>query len=139
MSPDSATPPQQKSGSGFTVPQEIEAKYPDLMVLIRSSESMNDEERQYWVNILPAMTPEQVQNLQDILQNEKRELAAIDAKYAGQSGTAAAGRNVQEIAKERSERSAARKSAEQKDETQDEADTEALLKQIEGQGEQKAP
>ena len=42
---------------------------------------MNDEERQYWINILPIMTPDQVKNLFDILDNERKQLAAIDAKY----------------------------------------------------------
>ena len=42
---------------------------------------MNDEERQYWINILPIMTQEQLKNLEDILMNEKQQLAAIDAKY----------------------------------------------------------
>jgi hypothetical protein len=68
--------------SGLTVPPEVERQFPDLIALIRSSESMNDEERQYWVDILPVMTPEQVEQLRGILQNERDQLAAIDAKYA---------------------------------------------------------
>lgn len=46
---------------------------------------MNKEERQYWINILPAMTPEQRKNLEEILQSERAQLAAIDAKYAHSS------------------------------------------------------
>ena len=43
---------------------------------------MNNEERQYWINILPIMTPEQLKNLEDILVNEKKQLQAIDDKYS---------------------------------------------------------
>lgn len=46
---------------------------------------MNNEERQYWINILPVMTPEQIKNLDDILTNEKKQLAAIDEKYSKES------------------------------------------------------
>ena len=45
---------------------------------------MNLQERQYWINILPVMTPPQIESLREILVNEKRQLAAIDAKYAKQ-------------------------------------------------------
>ena len=45
---------------------------------------MNVQERQYWINILPAMTPPQREQLQSILVNEKRQLAAIDRKYAAE-------------------------------------------------------
>src|SRR3989344_3156487 len=68
--------------SNVTVPDETKTKFPDLVDLILKSESMNDEERQYWINILPVITPDQVQSLRDILENERRQLAAIDKKYA---------------------------------------------------------
>ncbi|MDD5041638.1 MAG: hypothetical protein PHX87_04510 [Candidatus Peribacteraceae bacterium] len=68
--------------SAVQVPQDLKMKFPELIGLILGSESMNDEERQYWINILPVMTPEQIQNLNDILTNEKQQLAAIDRKYA---------------------------------------------------------
>jgi hypothetical protein len=70
-----------QSQSTVTVPDELQKKFPKLIALILGSESMNDEERQYWINILPVMTPEQQDNLQQILENEKNQLAAIDAKY----------------------------------------------------------
>ena len=74
-------PPSQGSSS-LTISDEIRAQFPDLIELIIHSESMNDEERQYWINILPIMTPEQVQDLRNILDNEKKQLQAIDQKYA---------------------------------------------------------
>lgn len=66
----------------LSIPDDTQAQFSELISMIKSSESMNDEERQYWINILPIMTPEQIQNLTDILTNEKRQLAAIDKKYS---------------------------------------------------------
>ena len=68
--------------AALQVPQETRARFSELVELISSSESMNTNERQYWINIMPIMTAEQIQNLHDILQNERRQLAAIDAKYS---------------------------------------------------------
>lgn len=47
---------------------------------------MNMEERQYWINILPVMTPEQLKNLEEILTSEKKQLKAIDEKYSKEVG-----------------------------------------------------
>lgn len=64
------------------VPPEVQEAFPEIISLILVSESMNVTERQYWVDILPVMTPEQVAQLLKILTNERDQLAAIDAKYA---------------------------------------------------------
>ncbi len=72
----------QLQTSGLVIPAEVQAKFGPILTLIQSSESMNNEERQYWINILPIMTPEQLRNLEDILSSEKQQLAAIDAKYS---------------------------------------------------------
>jgi len=90
--PDSDT--QGSSGtqdprSGIFIPEELRAKYPQLIEMILASESMNDEERQYWVEIMPVMSPEQIQQLEKILQNEHDQLAEIDSKY---------GKQIEEIA-----------------------------------------
>ena len=65
----------------LTIPNELQKRHSELIDLILQSESTNKEERQYWINILPVMTPDQVENLRQILQNEKNQLAAIDRKY----------------------------------------------------------
>jgi hypothetical protein len=70
------------TAGSLVIPAETQAKFGPLVMLIQGSESMNTEERQYWINILPVMTQEQLQSLNDILVNEKEQLAAIDAKYA---------------------------------------------------------
>ncbi len=69
------------SSGGLTIPAEVQQKFGPLIELIKGSESMNNEERQYWINILPIMTPEQLKNLEEILTNEKSQLQAIDEKY----------------------------------------------------------
>ncbi len=85
---DSAQPQAsgaQTTSGGLVISPEIQEKFSPLLELIKASESMNNEERQYWINILPVMTPEQIKNLEDILQNEKKQLAAIDEKYSNQA------------------------------------------------------
>jgi isopropylmalate/homocitrate/citramalate synthase len=77
-----ADPQPQPAGTGLSIPADLRAKHPELIELVLASQSMNDEERQYWINILPIMTPEQIANLRDILINEKRQLEAIDKKYS---------------------------------------------------------
>lgn len=66
----------------FIIPEDIQKKHSALITLIVRSESMNGEEKQYWINILPVMTPDQIQKLTKILHDERMQLDAIDAKYA---------------------------------------------------------
>jgi len=65
----------------FHIPQAVKQKYPELIPLILNTESMDDEEREYWFQILPIMTADQVQKLRDILVNEKKQLAKLDQEY----------------------------------------------------------
>lgn len=120
-----------QDSAGLQISDDLKAKYPDLIALILASESMNNEERQYWVNILPIMTPDQVQNLRDILQNEKDQLAAIDKKYSTELTAEAEG---ELIAKTESDRHARRNELQQKEEQfeqKEEQETEQLLERIE--------
>lgn len=71
----------QPQTSALAIPPDILEKFEPLIELVKASESMNNEERQYWINILGIMTPEQIRNLEEILVNEKKQLAAIDQKY----------------------------------------------------------
>ena len=52
------------------------------------ADDMNDEERQYWIDVLPIMTEDQIANLNDILGNEKKQIA--DANKAYSTGVAKA-------------------------------------------------
>lgn len=65
----------------IVIPDELKEQHGELIEMIMETESMDDSERQYWVDLLPIMTPEQIQNLYDILDNEKKKLAEIDSYY----------------------------------------------------------
>lgn len=67
--------------SKFDIPETVKKQYPDLIPLILETESMNDDERQYWFQILPIMTDEQVGKLREILVNEKKQLQQLDKEY----------------------------------------------------------
>lgn len=70
-------PPQDK----YAIPSIVQEKFPDLIQLIKQTESMNDEERDYWFQILPIMTEEQIKKFRDILVNEKAQLTNLDQEY----------------------------------------------------------
>jgi hypothetical protein len=42
---------------------------------------MDDDERQYWFDIMPSMTDEQVDRLYNILDTEKKKLEKLEEKY----------------------------------------------------------
>lgn len=65
----------------FEIPETVRKQYPDLIPLILQTESMNDDERQYWFQILPIMTDEQITKLREILTNEKNQLQQLDKDY----------------------------------------------------------
>ncbi len=49
------------SASPIIVPADVREKFGALVDLILASESMNDDERRYWIDILPVMTQEQIE------------------------------------------------------------------------------
>lgn len=65
----------------YAVPAMVKEKFPDLVQLIKDTESMNDEERDYWFQILPIMTEEQIRKFREILLNEKNQLTKLDKEY----------------------------------------------------------
>jgi len=65
----------------FYIDDEIQANYPELIKLVLATESMDDEERQYWFDILPSMTDDQVDRLFNILETERRKLEELEVKY----------------------------------------------------------
>jgi hypothetical protein len=67
--------------ANFEIPEELAQKNLHLVELILNTESMNDEEREYWFAILPIMNDEQIAKFQGILQNERDQLDALDKKY----------------------------------------------------------
>lgn len=65
----------------FHIPLLVKEKYPDLVPLIIETESMDDEEREYWFQILPIMTEDQIDKFRKILLSEKAQLEKLDAEY----------------------------------------------------------
>ena len=127
-------PHTQQAGSTQTadlsIPADVQEKFGPIIALIKSSESMNDEERQYWINILPIMTPDQMKSLEDILVNEKTQLAAIDQKYSQQTAPAAEGRAIEQIQEERTQKKAQRTQTEQEEASKKQEEEADILKKI---------
>lgn len=71
----------QKDNTTFEISDELQAKYPDLIKLIIQTESMDNDERQYWFDIMPSMTDTQIDRLYDILETEKKKLQELEVKY----------------------------------------------------------
>jgi len=69
------------TGGDYDVPQVVLDKYPELVELIKKTESMSREEREYWFQILPIMTDDQVARLKTILEEEASQLAKLDTEY----------------------------------------------------------
>jgi hypothetical protein len=65
----------------FQINDEIQANYHELVNLILETESMDDDEKQYWFDIMPSMTDSQIDRLFNILDTEKKKLQALDEKY----------------------------------------------------------
>lgn len=118
---------------GVVVPIVVRDKHPELVELIMRSESMNDAERQYWVDILPAMDTEQIEQLRTILVNERDQLAAIDAKYADQiEAIAEQRRPIKEMEATIREKAEERQQKEEAARAEEEDSAEEILKKIEG-------
>lgn len=119
------------SAATLVVPPEVQQQFPELIDLVTHSESMNTEERQYWVNILPIMTPDQLQNLRDILTTERQQLAAIDAQYSKAVDVLGQQEFLKQVGQERQKRSEERTKVEVAAKTQEDEAADALLKNIE--------
>jgi hypothetical protein len=65
----------------FYISDEIQLQYGELIKLILNTESMDDEERQYWFDIMPSMNEEQVDRLFNILETERKKLEELETKY----------------------------------------------------------
>lgn len=72
--------------STYIVPQLVREKFPDLVKLIYETESMNQEEREYWLQIMPIMTEDQIVKFREILVNERDQLQKLDQEYEQEVG-----------------------------------------------------
>lgn len=122
---------QDPAVGGIIVTQKLREEHPVLVDLILKSESMNDEERRYWLDILPVMTEDQVKQLNDILQKERDQLAEIDAKYSQKIDTVEkVQKPLHEISEQRRARASKRSSSEQAVKEEESQAAEELLKQM---------
>lgn len=115
----------------LTVPPEVAEKFGDLVDLIRESGSMEDDERQYWVDVLPIMSNDQVENLRSILENEKKQLN--DAAQTYSNGMEKAVKNVANEFNEQAylEKKRAREEAERRHEEEERQREADVLKELE--------
>lgn len=108
----------------FSVQTEIAEKYPVLMQLILHTESMTDDEREYWYQILPVMNDEQIDRLFKILDNEKKQLEKLDEKYNKQMKKINDTENIaikeEEIEKRRQERIEEEQASEEQEKSKEE-------------------
>jgi len=65
----------------YNIPALVTENYPKIIPLIIQTESMDDEEREYWFQMIPIMTRDQIKKLEDILNNEREQLAKLDSEY----------------------------------------------------------
>ncbi|MDP4008530.1 MAG: hypothetical protein Q8P68_05060 [Candidatus Peregrinibacteria bacterium] len=79
-----ATDPVVAKRAQFQIPADMQQKYPALVDLVVMTESMTDDERQYWFQIMPVMTEQQLLKFQGILETEKKQLQKLDQEYDDQ-------------------------------------------------------
>lgn len=65
----------------FTILDEIQVRFPELVDLILTSESIDNNQKQYWLDILPSMTNEQIDRLFNILMTERQEIERLDLQF----------------------------------------------------------
>ena len=70
-----------KTIQDFDVPEIMLQRHPDIVEMILGSQSMDDQERQYWFSLYESMEGEHIERLRDILTKERERRSAIGAKY----------------------------------------------------------
>lgn len=116
----------------FEIPETVRNQYPDLIPLILGTESMNDDERQYWFQILPIMTDEQIGKLREILTNEKSQLTQLDKEYEAELKQINQKHVTEWKAFEAREKRTKREAAEKGAEKTEKEKEEELLKKLQG-------
>ncbi len=114
----------------FIIPKSIQDKYPELIELIKVTESMDDQERQYWFQIMPIMSAEQIEKFRNILQTEKDQLKKLDDEYTAELNRLNEKHLLEWKEFEAREKSRAIQEAEAKSNVQEEAEEAALLAKL---------
>jgi len=128
------TTPTGKTLADFRIPQKLTDNDQALIELVMKSESMKDEERQYWFNLYEVMNTAQIDKLRDILTRERAKLAEIDAKYGKKPSIdpVEAAKKAEEMAQKRSAEQAALKAREAKIQAQEAAEEADILSELDG-------
>lgn len=114
----------------YSVPSLVKEKFPDLVQLIKETESMNDQERDYWFQILPIMTEDQIRKFRDILVNEKTQLSRLDKEYEDELNRLNQKHMLEWKEFEMKEKRKALAKAEKQSQEEEEAAEEELLKRL---------
>ena len=116
----------------YIVPQLVRNKFTDLVKLIYETESMESDERDYWMQIMPIMGEEQNVKFRGLLVNEKDQLNKLDAEYT-QEMSRINNKRVSEISEaEMKAKKLELERAENAAEDAEKAQEEELLKKLEG-------
>ncbi|MCC6643466.1 hypothetical protein IT411_01845 [Candidatus Peregrinibacteria bacterium] len=114
----------------YAIPKLVMEKYPDLVELVKTTESMDDQEREYWFQIMPIMTAEQIEKFRNILITEKEQLAELDKEYEDELNRLNEKHLLEWKEFESKEKSRAIKEAEAKSDEQEKQEEEALLAKL---------
>ncbi len=77
-----ATQTTKDDKTKLTIPDDVQKEFPQLVEMIKKSRSMDNDERQYWIDVLPIMSDDQLQNLKDILSNEQKQIHDAEQSYS---------------------------------------------------------
>jgi len=72
---------QTNTAATLNIPEDTIKQFPKLVEMVKASHSMDNKEKQYWIDVLPIMTDDQIDNLKEILNNEKKQIEAVNEKY----------------------------------------------------------
>lgn len=114
----------------YSIPVSVQERFPDLVALLLKTESMNAEEREYWFQVLPVMSDDQVVKLRDILVNEREQLKKIDNDYNDQVAKLGDNHRREWNAFEAREKKKARTELERQHEKSEAQTEESLLKKL---------
>lgn len=69
------------NGKEFKIDQKHYDERKELVNLILNTESIDDDERQYWFDIMPVMKEDQKERLFNILESVRKRLKELEEKY----------------------------------------------------------
>lgn len=118
----------KEAEKAYIIPRLVRDKFGDLVKSIYETESMDSEEREYWMQILPIMSDAQLAKLKEILLNEKKQLSQLDKEYRQGASKLSAAPALDE--KKRKEKIHEIKRSEEVSEKAEQTQEEELLKKL---------